>query len=137
MIAVALTCILALGGMSYQYYSMKDSRIAQAQIMATRIGQLLLEDWKSTGGDPDYDPESLLLGFEKTGAGEFGNYRVTLGSQTFYMRLQFDDVDHDDLADVILRQINVTVRWRWDYTRGPVSDNDPVISLATYVRRDE
>jgi hypothetical protein len=137
MIAVALTCVLALGGMGYQYYSIKDSRIAQAQIMATRIGQLLLEDWKSMAGDQDYDPGSLQLGFEKTDPGEFGNFRATLGNQTFYMRLQFNDVDHDDLADVILRQINVTVRWRWDYARGPIGDSDPIISLTTYVRRDE
>jgi Tfp pilus assembly protein PilV len=136
MIAVALTCVLALGGIGYQYYSIKDSQIAQAQVMATRVGQLLLEDWKSMAGDQDYDPETLQLGFEKTVTGEFGNYRITLGNQTFYMRLQFNDVEQDDLADVVLREINVTVRWRWDYARGAIRDTDPVIPLTTYVRRD-
>jgi len=137
MISVAITAVMALGTMSYQYYSAKDSGVAKAQIMATRVGQLLLEDWKSVSGDPDYDPESLQLGFTTTLAGEFGDYKITLGNQTFYMRLQFNDVDRDDLADVTLREINVTVRWRIDYGQGPISTTDPAISLTTYVRRDQ
>jgi Tfp pilus assembly protein PilV len=137
MIAVALTCVLAIGGMGYQYYSIKDNQIAQAQVMATRIGQLLLEDWKSMAGDEDYDPESLKLGFEKTTGKEFGNYRITLGGQTFYLLKQFNDVDRDDLAGVTLREINITVKWRWDYAKGTVGDTDPTISLTTYVRRDQ
>jgi Tfp pilus assembly protein PilV len=137
MISVALTAVMALGTMSYQYHSVKASGVAQAQIMATRVGQLLLEDWKSVNGDPDYDPESLQLGFTTTRAGEFGDYRITLGNKTFYMRLQFNDVDQDDLADITLREINVTVRWRIDYGQGSVSATDPAISLTTYVRRDQ
>jgi Tfp pilus assembly protein PilV len=137
MVAVALTSVLALGAMGYQYYSVRDGRVAQAEIMATRIGQLLLEDWKSVGGDAAYNPISLQLGFESTETGEFGDYWVTLGNQTFYMRLLFNNIDQDDLADVTLREINVTIRWRRDYRRGPVSASDPQISLTTYVRRDQ
>ena len=137
MIAVVLTAVMALGTMSYQYYSVKDSGKAQAQISATRVGQLLLEDWKSVNGDQDYDPESLQLGFSTTLAGEFGDYKITLGNQTFYVKLQFTDVDQDSQAGVTLREINVTVKWRIDYGQGSVSATDPVISLTTYVRRDQ
>ena len=62
MVSVAIIIIVALGTLSFQYYCVKNSRSSEAQATATRLGQLLLEDWKSTGGDPDYDPNSLNLG---------------------------------------------------------------------------
>ncbi len=62
-LAIAITLIGVLGTLGYQYQTVKHSQIAQAQITATYIGQLVLEDWKSTGGDDKYTPESIGMGF--------------------------------------------------------------------------
>jgi hypothetical protein len=140
MVSVAIIVIVALGTLCYQYYSVKHSRISQAQVTATRIGQLLLEDWKSTGGALDYDPTSLGLGFTTPSPGELGDYLITLDRQTFFMQLvqQLAPIANnpDPVAGVTINQISVTVTWRKDYARGAVSGDDPTITLTTYVRRD-
>jgi hypothetical protein len=138
MVAASITVIIAIGSLSYQYYSIRHSRASQAQVMATRIGQLLLEDWKSTNADDTYDPTTpdLGLGFFSPEPVEDGHYLITLDNQTFFLLLNRNDVAYDSVANVTLRQINVTVRWRTDYARGPVTGDDPFISLTTYVRCD-
>jgi Tfp pilus assembly protein PilV len=132
-ISAAIIVVVALGTLGYQYLGVEHSRIAQAEITATRIGQLLLEDWKSTGGDAYYDPNQLGLGFDL----ELGGCRITLDNQTFHMQLTQSDVATDPVAGVTLRQIRVTTKWRNDYAEGITTDSDPKIVLTTYVRRDQ
>ena len=136
MVAATITVIVALGTLCYQYQGVRHSRISQAQVTATRIGQLLLEDWKSTGGDQYYDPNYLNLGFATPPTGYYGTCMITLDNQTFFMQLDYSDIDHDDVASVTLRQISVTVKWRKDFTQGAIDSDDPTITLTTYVRRD-
>ena len=50
MIAVAVVIVAALGTLCYEYLCIDHVRYARAELIATRIGQLLIEDWKSTGG---------------------------------------------------------------------------------------
>jgi prepilin-type N-terminal cleavage/methylation domain-containing protein len=136
MVAVSITAVVALGTLCYQYHGVKHSRISQAQVTATRLGQLLLEDWKSTGGDPDYDPVSLGLGFASPVPSNPGHFLITLDNQTFYIQLVRSEIDRDDVASVILYQIQLIVRWRTDYAAGSLGGDDPTITLTTYVRRD-
>ena len=136
MVAASATVIIAVGSLGYQYYSVKHSRAAAAQTTAARIGQLLIEDWKSNNGDT-YDPSILGLGFMIIDSGEYGQYYITLDRQTFYIMLISGDVDEDTVAGVKLRQINVRIRWRNDYNRGPIATDDPEVSMNTYVRTDE
>jgi prepilin-type N-terminal cleavage/methylation domain-containing protein len=136
MVAVAITIIVALGTLCYQYQGVKHSKVAQAQLAATRLGQLVLEDWKSTGGDPAYDPATLNLGFGAPSAGEPGDYFITLDNQTFFVLLERSLIEEDAVAGVQLWQIRVTVQWSRNYGRGAVSAGDPRIILTTYVRRD-
>jgi len=135
-VAVAITTVIALGTLCYQYQGVKHSKAAQAQIAATRIGQLVIEDWKSTGGDPDYDPASLDLGFGEPSTGEPGDYLITMDDQTFFVTTQRSMVEEDTVAGVQLWQIRVTVQWNKDFGHGVVSADDPQIFLTTYVRRD-
>jgi prepilin-type N-terminal cleavage/methylation domain-containing protein len=137
MVAVLLTCIIALGTLGYRYLSVKHGRTADAQLMAVRIGQLLLEDWKSQAGNADYDPESLNLGFAAPKSGEYGAYFITLGNIPFFVDLQNTDVETDAAAGVTLRQMAVIVKWRSDLTRGAIRSYDPSLTFTTYVRRDQ
>jgi prepilin-type N-terminal cleavage/methylation domain-containing protein len=142
MLAIVITSVIAIGTLGYQYFSIKHSRASDAQYLATRIGQLLLEDWKSTGGDSDYDPSVLGLGFIIPTYPETGTYKITLDNQTFYItRTRSNastapDPNPDPVAGVLLLQLRVTVKWRNDYGQGAITSGDPEIILTTYVRRD-
>jgi prepilin-type N-terminal cleavage/methylation domain-containing protein len=140
MISAAIIIIVALGTLSFQYQNVKNSRISEAQVTATRLGQMLLEDWKSTGGDPTYDATSLGLGFANTTPPIALNYIITLDNQTFNFKMTSQLVNilnnPDPVAGVTLQQLIVTVSWRKDYGSGAVSGSDPTLTLTTYVRCD-
>jgi len=139
MVAVAIVIIVALGTLSFQYNNVRQSRTSEAQTAAARFGQLLLEDWKSQGGDSDYDPNAMGLGFTLVTT---NNYRITLDNQTFYIQLaqQLAPVtsgsNPDTVAGVTLQQLSVTVSWRKDFGAGTVSSSDPTLTFTTFVRCD-
>jgi prepilin-type N-terminal cleavage/methylation domain-containing protein len=142
MVSVAIIVIVALGTLSYQYQTVKHSRSAEAEVTAAYLGQLLLEDWKSTFGDVGYDATSLGLGFVVPIFPETGNYKITLDNQTFYLQKnqQLAPVtsgsNPDPVAGITLQQLSITVRWRRDGGNGAVSASDPSLTFTTFVRRD-
>lgn len=135
MVAMTIMVIAALGALGYQYYAVQHSKIAEAQIAATRTAQLLLEDWKSTGGSTDYDPTTLGLGFSSADEDDF-DYTVIIDELPMYIALSHNDVAHDSAAGITLRKIVVKVRWRKDFGEGQVEDDDPLLVMTTYVRLD-
>jgi Tfp pilus assembly protein PilV len=133
MISVLIIIIVALGTLSFQYHGIKHSRSSEAQIAAARLGQLLLEDWKSTDGKATYDPATLGLGFIYISP---WNYVITLDNQTFYLQLARQLVDipdnPDPVANVELYQISVTVSWRNDFGVGAVTSSDHTLTFTTF-----
>lgn len=120
MVAMVVLVIAVLGTSGYQYYAAGQARIAQAQITATRTAQLLLEDWKSTGGSEDYDATALGLGFSSAlplHDGDFPGkgkgvalrnaaYAITVNDVPMVIVMTWDDVV---VAGVTLRQLAVTI----------------------------
>jgi hypothetical protein len=156
-VAMVLLAIVVLGALGYQYYAALHARIARAQIVATRTAQLLLEDWKSTGGSTEYDPSTLGLGFstklsvpahwsngEGGGAGtplHDGVYAITVDELPMLVMLSWLEVDEDAQAQVKLRQLTVIVNFGTQAALQAGSDVWPAnlapIILTTYVRLDE
>jgi len=159
MVTVVIVAIAALGGLSYQYLAAKHARIASAQNTATRTVQLLIEDWKSTGGSTEYDPSTLGLGFsprqavpshfsQGIGAG-MGSplhdavHSITVDDLPMVVMLKWTDVAYDKEAEIKLRQLAVIVEFGEVSTDGTeitrsaswLGSIRPVI-LATYVRVD-
>jgi type II secretory pathway pseudopilin PulG len=141
MISMAVLIIVAVGTMFFQYNGASPARQAEAQTAAARFGQLLLEDWKSTGGASNYDPNTLGLGF--TALVTSVSYKITIDYQTFYIQLaqqlapvQSGYNNPDPVAGVTLEQLSVTVSWRKDYAPGTVASTDPTLTFTTFVRRD-
>jgi prepilin-type N-terminal cleavage/methylation domain-containing protein len=151
MVAMAIICIAAIGVLDYQYHSVKHYRIAQTQLTASHTAQLLLEDWKSTGGSTDYNPLILQLGFTSSTApsgftmgqatgGILNNavYSVTVNDVPMLVVLVFNDVDHDAVSGTTLRQLTAMVRWQMGKATGSGGTTlcqSPVV-LTTYVRLD-
>ena len=121
LVSMVIVAIVAMGGLSYEYLAAKHSLIARAQITATRTAQLLLEDWKSTGGSTEYDPSALGLGFLSTSYVPEGSARafdsgITLSGASYsievnglpmMMTLEYYDVAYDADVEVTLRQLAV------------------------------
>lgn len=158
MVAMFVLAIAALGALNYQYYAAGQARIARSQITAMRTAQLVLEDWKSTGGSGDYDVSMLGLGFSSglkipsqwsegkgVGLGSPLNnsvYSITVDNLPMVVMLKWQDVAEDTTAEVKLRQLSVIVSF------GEVDDNGNLtfpesylenitdVTLTTYVRID-
>jgi hypothetical protein len=131
-LAIAMIAIVALGTLTYQYYGARHIRIAQVDLTATRIGQLLLEDWKSKGGTNNYDPTSLGLGFTT----EVGGYFLNIDNVTLHIQLASNQTYNEPYAG-ILYQIGTTIRWRSDFGPGAISANSPSLVLTTSVRQGQ
>jgi prepilin-type N-terminal cleavage/methylation domain-containing protein len=128
-IAIAVVSIAAFGSLSYQYLGAKHLKIARAEFAATRIGQMITEDWKSVGGGFGYDP--TMLGFGLTGT--WPDYTVTVDGITFSLSLATVVIDTQTYSGT-LRQITTTVRWRSDFGGGATGANDPTLVFTTYSR---
>lgn len=151
MVAAVVLVVAALGALRCQYYAAGHGRIARAQIAAARTAQLLIEDWKSTGGSLDYDPSILGLGFSEpltipegfttpSGLGTALHdavHAITLDGTSMLVMLKYLDVTENDQA-AALRQLGVVVRFADGGEEGPderLLDMSPV-TLVTYVRLD-
>jgi len=137
MLAAALVVVAALGTLCFEYLTVNHVRYARAQMAATRIGQLLIEDWKSTGGSPDYNPEDLEMGFALPSEPLAGDYMTIIDGLPLFISMSQSDVAVDEVAGVTLRQISVIVRWNRDYGMGTPDEDGPKVTLNTYVRRDQ
>lgn len=160
MVAMAVLAVAAVGALGYQYYAAAQGRIAHAETTATGIAQLLLEDWKSTGGSGNYNASALGLGIYselKVSHGEAvhlpeGAYSITTNNVPILILLNYEDVGYDSEAEVTLRQLSVSAMWQrssdadlnWGdivtqevaYGRTDRNILRPLVTLTTYVRVD-
>ena len=135
MIAATTLFIIVLGALSYQYHSAVQNRIARSNVTATRTAQLLLEDWKNTGGMAQYDPEFLDLGFVSSSE-EDADYFIFADTLPMFINLTSEDIGLDEEAGVTLRRLNVRIGWRRDYRVEAPESDDPYLLMTTYVRTD-
>jgi prepilin-type N-terminal cleavage/methylation domain-containing protein len=150
MVAVTIIAIAAVGGLEYQYYAVKHSRIAHTQITATRTAQLLLEDWKSVAGLTSYNPLTLQLGFANsavpsgfTMGQDIGSvlnntvYTITVNNVPMVIMLGYSDVANYTVSGIVttLRQLTVMVRWQQGQAIGSGGNTlcDSPVILTTYV----
>jgi len=136
MIAMAFLVIIASGALSYQYYAALHARAALAQMTAIRTAQLLVEDWKSAGGSAAYNSTNLNLGFTDSDS-DSADYEITVDNLPMYINLSYNNIEHDDEAQITLRKITVRVNWRND-RRVPTgrAEEEASMELSTYVRVD-
>jgi type II secretory pathway pseudopilin PulG len=155
MVAMAILMFASIGALSYQFYAARDAAIASAQIDATRVARLLLEDWKSTGGNKDYNPASLKLGFSgalsipahfSNGKGQgLGSplhdavYAIMIGDVPLMIMLTWTDEQEDEISGSILRRLDATLTFdsAWEGKSQKKLENLNPIILTTYTRVDQ
>lgn len=132
---IGVLAVLALGTISYQFHAVKRIRMAKAKMSATRLGLLILENWKIQGGSEHYDPTTLNLG-----AAELSNsdlYLFVVDEIPFYLDLSSHNVQSNEDMGVTLRELSVSVQWQSDYQQNIPESSDPSSTFYTYVRRDQ
>ncbi len=134
-VAIAILAVASIGAINYQYLATRQSLVARSELTATGVAQLLLEDWKSCGGDETYNPETLGVGFVAIPADDA--YRIKVDNLPMTVFLDWKDVEQDLEGGVTLREISVEFRWRLDRTDGSIRENDPRYVMTTLVRRDQ
>lgn len=134
-IASLILGVVSIGAIGYQYHARRMALRADAQITAARTARMILDNWKKTGGDENFDLESLQMGFVKNK--KRNDYNVTIEDLQMRVALNWEDIEQDEMAMVTLRQIEAVIQWRSDYQQDEVRDNDPSYIISTYVRKDE
>ena len=142
MVAVLILAIAAMGALGYQYHAAVQSKIAESETATTHIAQMLLEDWKGTGGSSAYNPLILDSSFSKSSvpsdfdmAGVGGStlhstaYSITFDEIPMTAVLKWQNVDTDSITLTILRQLSAIIRWEDRPELAPVV-------LTTYIRVD-
>ena len=134
-VSMVILAVMALGSLTYEYHARVHKQIADAELTATQVAQLLLEDWKSTGGSTAYDPTSLGLGFTADATNE-SLYYIEADGLGLFIDLVHQNVGYDSVTETTLRHISVAMAWRRDRQSGAPSASDPRYTLSTYVRTD-
>jgi len=139
MVASLAVFVIFIGVMNFQYYCAVAARKADVRATAARLGLLLLEDWKTAGGDADYVPVSVfgpagldILDIEDSTIGPVGlnnviiagSSMITIGNTEYCVTLSYDDGINDPQGPQML---NVTIA-----NRSISGELDRPISITTY-----
>lgn len=129
-VAMAIISIAAFGSLAYQYLGAKHLKIARDDFTATRVGQMIIEDWKSEGGTTGYNPTTL--GFNITGT--WPNYVIPVDGITLHITLTLPtnaDTDPSGYVPPLLKLI-VTVSWQNNGGSGVPPAGSPSLTFTTY-----
>jgi type II secretory pathway pseudopilin PulG len=138
LVAAVIMFIVAIGGLMYQAYGAKHKRIAWAELTSLRTAQMVIEDWKSTGGAVldganGYTPEYFDQDFDHD-HGE--TWTINIENLPMEVSLRSDDVEVNEDAGITLKKLEVLVKWNVDFSGGSVPAESPSMRLITYVRAD-
>ena len=86
MVAVGVIAFAVVGGMGLRYYSSLDARKADVYVSASRVGWMLLEQWRAHEGAADFDPGSGGGGGCATGRRGSGLYLFLLALAGLFFR---------------------------------------------------
>jgi type II secretory pathway pseudopilin PulG len=139
MISIVVIMIIVIGASSYMYACMWNAKRADVRITATRLGQTLLDLWKTNGPvvngiwdveafDPT-DPEFNLIlpdniGTTAEGVGGVGQelrgtrYEITVDGAHYFITLSY----RQDLPNFYL--LNACVAWSRSFN-SPTLESDP------------
>ena len=124
--AMAVLSVVALGALSSQYQAVVHSRISKTELAAVRAARMLLEDWRSAGGDSAQFASGL--------GGNAEGYQFSVDGIGMLAVLSDSAVYDGEGGNLPLRQINVTVKWRSDCSLGSPEDVSPSYTISTYIR---
>jgi Tfp pilus assembly protein PilV len=138
MVVVLIIAVAVLGAMSFRFYSTVDAKKADVQVNAARIGSMILENWKGTGGLPAYNPVTqfgTLFSSHYTITGPAGGkYTVLDKSNNVYyyvvMTYQTEAIAIPAGVTVNVPVLNVAISWNQKYDDQSAAAR--VLSMTAY-----
>ena len=141
MVSVVIIIVGVLGAAGYRYYCALDARKADIQITTARVGSMLLETWKATGGSSDFDPltefaselaittNSVSLN-ELSGYNSLPCYSINIDGSMYIAMLSYQDDATSGLRllNVRVAQILQSDEQQYETVIAPKQ----VISITTY-----
>jgi len=147
MLSMLVILVIAIGVVSYMYGCAWNARRADVQITATRIGQLLLDSWKTTGPvvggiwaveafdptDPGFH-STLLDDVGTTGDGIPGvgtelrgtRYEITVDGAHYFITLSY----REDSPNFSL--LNACVAWNPNFSSATLGSDPQRVWLTSY-----
>ncbi|MBN1457768.1 MAG: prepilin-type N-terminal cleavage/methylation domain-containing protein [Sedimentisphaerales bacterium] len=140
MVSIAIILVVVVGAVSFRYYAAMDAREADVKISAARIGNMLLDAWKGTGGSATYDPVSefgldLNISISATGPNvptgfiKLDSYLISSNRVSYYATLSYKDS-----TSTTPGVLTVTISWLNNYQSGTVSVSDESVKLTTFAK---
>ena len=135
MVAILLLAIAVIGAMGFRYFCAMDARRADVQMTGARLGWMLLENWKASGGDTTYVP--LIPGLTITpGPGpakpadftQHQSYHVLVNGAHLYATLSYKNATPTEA-----RKLNVNVAWLYRYQQWDGTPPYKTVGLTTYM----
>ena len=147
MVSMLVIMIILIGAVSYMYGCAWNARRADVRITATRLGQLLLDSWKTTGSvdegiwdveafnPADADFYSILpndIGTTADGVPGVGTelrntrYEVTIDGAHYFITLSY----RQDNPNFYL--LNACVAWNRTFGSETLEDNPQSVWLTSY-----
>ena len=145
MIAVLISVVIVIGALSYMYACALNARKADVRATASRLGLLLLDAWKNSGGatttavfDPEYILDFVPAADISPGEGppgglgaEWVEYRMKVDGANYFVTLSFFDEFYETREDP-LRHLNVRVAWNQDNSAAGLTSGYQSISLTKF-----
>ena len=141
MVSVVIIVVGVLGAAGYRYYCALDARKADIQITTARVGSMLLETWKVTGGSSDFDPltefaSELAITTNNVSLNELSGYNslpcysINIDGSMYIAMLSYQDDATSGLRllNVRVAQILQSDEQQYETVIAPKQ----VISLTTY-----
>ena len=134
---MVIAAVAILGTFGFTYYGRLDVRKAELTNTSLRTAELLLNDWKATGGSAAYDPiQSFSNQFtiSQSFVGPegleslLGRYDVLIDGNTYRVTLSYRDA-----ADDMPKVLNVVVAWLEDSGVLDATDSRRFVKLSAYV----
>jgi hypothetical protein len=138
--------------MGYMYASAFNARAADVRVTATRLGQLFLDSWKTTGTvDPvagwdvdGFDPtdnqfDSMLpapvtttaSGVDPVGS-ELGRYITEIDGKRYFITLSYRDGPDESAGSGELYLLNACVAWNDDSDSTTLESDAKKLWLSSY-----
>lgn len=142
-ISILIIMVLVNGVLGYQYFSTRDVRLSEVQASASRLGLLLLESWKGSGGIGTFDPlaefsseltmETLAEGPdvpEDEGAVfvKLGSYGVQMENTYFFITLSKAEATEQEPAI-----LSAVIAWKKDYSSGELDGTESAVRFSSFV----
>ena len=139
LLAAVIVMVAALAAVGYRYSVALDTRKAQEQMHAARLGVMLLEGWKGWAGRADFAPEinyqtklNIAPATQGTAvAGGFdmlNRYKIVSDGVTYHAMLSSKDATPTEP-----KTLNVKITWSQDRQNDTLSSNlIKSIRLTTY-----